>query len=218
MGKYTVQPPRHVGEIQRVDEQGRGLDLPATVGPEEAPELLLIGSSAPRRLFLEGAERFKVTLSVDDPFHGASTKGANQLVLKVCDAHVEAESFHVGASKVGAEAGPLETAPEVALLCGVTQARQSEVRPLRTEPLQEACDVLRAPHRDDGDALGIKIPTTAHSERFERELVADPFDQHDGTCDEGRLSRRWAIETGVDPRPLVGSRLHAQQGIESDRE
>jgi hypothetical protein len=45
MCKYTVQRPRHVSEIQRVDEHGRGLDLPATVGAEEAPELLLSGPS-----------------------------------------------------------------------------------------------------------------------------------------------------------------------------
>jgi hypothetical protein len=32
MSKYTVQRPRHLAEIQRVDEQGRGLDLPAGVG------------------------------------------------------------------------------------------------------------------------------------------------------------------------------------------
>jgi len=188
MSKYTVQWPRHLGEIQRVDEQGRGLDLPAAVGAEEAPELLLNGPSLPRRLLLEGAERFKVTLSVDDLFHGDGTEGADQLVLQVCDAHVETESFHIGASEVGAEAGPLETALEVALLCGVTEARQSDVKPLRAEQIQEASDVLRTPNWHDGDALSIKIPTTAPSQRFERELVADPFDKYDRTCGTG-LSR-----------------------------
>jgi hypothetical protein len=63
MSKYTVQWPRHLGEIQRVDEQGRGLDLPAAVGAEEAPELLLNGPSLPRRLLLEGAERFGCSAS-----------------------------------------------------------------------------------------------------------------------------------------------------------
>lgn len=161
--KYTVQRPRHLGEIQRVDEQGRGLDLPAAVGAEEAPELLLTGPSLPCRLLLEGAERFKVTLSIDDPFYGAGTEGADQLVLQVGNAHVETESFHIGASEVRAEACPLETALEVALLRGITEARQSDVKPLRAEEIQEASNVLRTPDWNDGDALSIKIPTTALS-------------------------------------------------------
>jgi hypothetical protein len=194
MSKHAVQRPRHVVEIQRVDQQGRGLDLPAAVGAEEAPELLLSGPSSPRRLLLEGAERFKVTLSVDDLFHAGGTEGADQLVLQVCDAHVETEPFHIGASEVGAEPGPLETAPEVALLSGVTEARQSDVKPLRAEQIQEASDGLRAPNRHNGDALSVKIPTTAPSQRFERTLVADPFNKHDRTCEDG-LSGPWAGDT-----------------------
>jgi hypothetical protein len=42
MSKYTVHRPRHFSEIQRVDEQGRVLDLPAAAGAHEAPKLLLI--------------------------------------------------------------------------------------------------------------------------------------------------------------------------------
>ena len=46
--------------------------------------------------------------------------------------------------EVGAEAGSLEPAPEVALLAGVAEACQPEVQPLRAEPIQEAC---RSPAR-----------------------------------------------------------------------
>jgi hypothetical protein len=184
MGKYAVQRPRHSTEIQRADEQGRGLDLPATARAQESPELLLFGPSLPRGLLLEGAERFKVTLIVDDPFHGGSTEGADQLVFKVGDAHVETEPFHVAASEVGPEAGPLETALEVALLCGVAEARQFDVETPWAEPIQEASDVLRACHGDDGYAVGIKVPTTSPSQGFEREPVADPFDQHDLASEE----------------------------------
>ena len=56
----------------------------------------------------------EVTLGVDDPFHGGGTEGADQLVLEVRHAYVETESFHLGASEVGADAGPLEAASEVA--------------------------------------------------------------------------------------------------------
>jgi hypothetical protein len=184
MSKYAIQRPRHSCEIQGVDEQGRRLDLAAAVGAEEAPKLLLIGPSLPRRLLLEGAERSKVTLSVDDLFHSGGTKAADQLVLQVRDAHVEPESFHIGATEVGAQAGPLKTAPEVALLWGVTEARQPDVKPARAEPIQKASDVPRTAHWHDGDALGVKIPTTALSERFEGELVADPFNKYDRMCGE----------------------------------
>ena len=44
MGKETVQRARHLGQIQRIDKQGRVLELPAAVGAHEAPELLLIGA------------------------------------------------------------------------------------------------------------------------------------------------------------------------------
>jgi hypothetical protein len=132
-----------------------------------------------RRLLLECAERSKLTLGVDDLFHVGSTEGADQLVLQVCDAHVETEWLHVGASEVCAEAGPLETTLEVALLCGVTEARQSDVGPLRAEQIQVASDVLRTPHWHNGNALSVKIPTTALSQRFEREPVTTPFNKHD---------------------------------------
>ena len=82
---------------------------------------------------------------------------------------------------MGAEAGPLETAPEVALLCGVIETRQPDVEALRTEQIQEPFDGLRTPNRHDGNSLSVKIPTTALSERFERALVADPFNEHDRT-------------------------------------
>jgi hypothetical protein len=59
--------------------------------------------------------------------------------------------------------GPLETALEVALLCGVTEARQFDVKPLRAEQIQEASDVLRTPNWHNGNALSVKIPTTALS-------------------------------------------------------
>jgi len=91
MSKYTVQRPRHSGEIQRVDEQPRVLDLPATAGAHEAPKLRLIRQSLLRRLLLQGAERPKLTLSVDDAFDGDGAEGADQFVLQVCDTHVETQ-------------------------------------------------------------------------------------------------------------------------------
>jgi len=179
--KYTVKRARHLGEIERIDEQPSVVDLSAAAGSHEAPKLRLNRAPLLRGLLLEGAERSKVTLGVHDLFHGGGTEGADQLVLQVCDAHVETEPFHLGASQVGAEAGPLETAPEVAFLSGVAETRQFDVKPLRAEQIQEPSYRLRAPNRHDGNALSIKIPTTARGEHFERALVADPLDEHDRT-------------------------------------
>jgi len=73
VGEYTVQRPRHTGEIQRLDEHGRVLDLAAAASAHEAPKLLLDGPSLLRRLLLQRAERSKLTLRVDDVFNGGGT-------------------------------------------------------------------------------------------------------------------------------------------------
>ena len=39
MGEYAIKWPRHPGEIECVDEQGRVLDLAAAAGAHEASEL-----------------------------------------------------------------------------------------------------------------------------------------------------------------------------------
>ena len=163
------------------------------MGAEEPPELVLIGPSSPRRLLLEGAERSKLALSVDDLFHGGGTERADQLVLQVCDTHIETESLHVGASQVGAEGCPLESALEVALLGSVTQAGESGIKPTRAEYIQEATDVGRTPHWHYRNALSLEVPTTALGQRFERELVADTFNKDDGARDQGSFGRPLAF-------------------------
>src|SRR6266704_2258165 len=110
MSKYQVKRPRHLGEIERIDEQTRVSDLPAAVTADEAPKLLLNGPSSLRRLLLQGAERSELALSISDLFHGGDTESADQLVLQICDAHVETQPLQIDASEVGSEASPLETA------------------------------------------------------------------------------------------------------------
>jgi hypothetical protein len=181
MSKYSLERPRHMAEIEGVNEQSRVSDLPAAAAAHEAPKLLLSGPSLPRSLLLERAEGPELTLSLDDLFHGGGTESADQLVLQVCDAHVETQALHIGASEVRAEAGPLETAPELALLSGVTETRQPDVKPLRAEQIQEPSYGLRTTNWHDGDALALEVPAAALGERFERVLIADPFDEHDRT-------------------------------------
>ena len=135
--------------------------------------------ASPLGLLLEGAEGSKIALSVHDLLDGVGTQCADQLVLQIDDAHVEAQPFHLRASEVGAEAGPLEPAAVVTFLCRHHEAGQPDVQPVRAEQPQEPADRLRAPDRHDGNALGIEIAATSLSERLERALVADPFDEDD---------------------------------------
>lgn len=168
-------------EIERIDKQAGVSDLPAATAAHEAPKLLLVGPSLPRRLFLEGAKRPKVTLRADDLFHRGGAESADQLVLEVCDADVKTQLFHVDPREVRAQAGLLETTLELALLGRVTETSQSEVRTSRPEQIQEVSDRLRTSNRHHGNALGMKISTTALSEGLERDLVAHSFDEHDRT-------------------------------------
>src|SRR5215471_62744 len=177
--QYAVQRPGHAGEIERIYEQRRGLDLAAAVRAQEAAELLGVGPSPPGRLLLELAERFQLPRSVDDPLHRRDAERADELVLQVRDAHVEAQPLHVGAGERGAEAGLLQAAAEVALLSGVAEARQPEIGRGRAQATQVVPDVRGASHRHDGDALGIEVPSAAPGQRLERALVADALDEQD---------------------------------------
>ena len=207
MCKDLVERPRYFRQVERVDEQTRVVDLPAAPAAHETPKLLLRLPTSPRRLLLERAERAKLSLTVNELFDGLGTESADELILQIGHAHVETESFQIGASEVGAQAGPLEAALEVAFLRGVTEARQLDVQPLRAEPLQKASDRLRTAHWHDRNSFSSKIPTTALSQRFERELIADPLNKHNRTCEEG-LSRLRAGET----RDHKWARLDSNQG------
>ena len=99
-------------------------------------------------------------------------------VFEILHADVEAKPFHALGCQIGAEPGLLEATLEVAHLPGVVEAREREAESGRAEPLQCAPDVLRTVDRHDGNALGIEVPTAAARERFERALIAHPFDEY----------------------------------------
>src|SRR6266508_5085452 len=158
-------------------------NLPAGAAANEAPQLRIGALPSPRRLLLEGAERSEVALGVENAFDGGGAKCTDQLVLQVYDTDVETQPLHVEARELGAEAGPLETVPEQTLLARVTETGQSHVRPLGAESSQEAPQRLRTADWHDRDALPVEVPTTTRSEGFERDLIADSFDQNYRTCD-----------------------------------
>jgi hypothetical protein len=207
MSKDTIERPRHAREVQRINQQPRVADLPAAVGADEAPKLRLAAPSSPRRLLLERAERSKLTLALDDLFHSGGTNAADQLLLQVGDADVETECFHVGATKVGTEAGLLQTAPEVGRLASVTQAGKPNVQAPRTEQLKEASDVPCTAHRHDGNAFRGKVSTTALSQRLERDLVASPLNQHNRPWVDAGARRRGCCRGNQPSRCAAGQRL-----------
>jgi hypothetical protein len=127
MGKYQVEWPGHLAEVERIDEQTRVPDLSPATATHEASKLLLTRPPLPGRLLLEGAEGLKITLRVHDLFHSVDTESADQLVLQVCHAHVETKLLHVGPGEIRAKAGSLETTLELALLGGVTETGQPRV-------------------------------------------------------------------------------------------
>jgi hypothetical protein len=142
MSKHPIQWPRHGGEIERTDKEARVLGLTTRAGAEETPELCFPRSSALRRLPLEDAEAPEIALSVEEIFDRCCTVASDQLVFQIRDADVEAETFHLVAREVGAEATAFESSPEDALFAGVTQPGEREVGPLRAELVQEPSDAL----------------------------------------------------------------------------
>src|SRR5436190_9635147 len=115
-GEHAVERARYLGEVDCLDQQACVSDLPAIGAAQEAPQLTLDGPSSPRRLLLKGVERAEVAVVVDDGLDGGGAESADQLVLQVRDADVEAQPLHPRAGEGAAEAGPLEAAPEHVLL------------------------------------------------------------------------------------------------------
>ena len=181
MGQRPLERPRHLAEIQRIDEQPRVPDLPTAAAAHEAPKLLLSCALSPLWLLLQCAKRSQLALSLNDPFHRLGTQSTDQLVLQVCRADEEAQPLHVGAGEPGAEAGPLEAAPEVILLPGVADTGQPHAQPRRAEQVEELSDRLRAPDWHNRDLLSTKVATAALGQRLDRTLVAQPLNQHDRT-------------------------------------
>ena len=116
----------------------------------------------------------RALLGVEHLLGRGHAERADELVLEVRDADVEAELLHPGAGEVRAEARPLEAAAEVSLLSRVAEACNPDAEALRAEPLQVPADRLRTAHGHDRDALGQEISAPARGQGFERPLVADP--------------------------------------------
>jgi hypothetical protein len=127
---------------------------------------------------LKTSQRSQLSVGFDDPLHRGGTQGADQLVLQVPDACIEAQSFHAGATEVGPEPDPLEAASKITLFGGVIEARKPDIQALRAELIEEGLDVLGTSDGHYRNTLGVKPSTTTFGQGLERELVADSFHKH----------------------------------------
>src|SRR5690349_17368385 len=124
VSEHAVERPRDAIRVERVDEEARIADLPVA---EPASQLLLAGLRLLRGLLLERAKRSELPLPLGDLLDCIGAERADQLVLEIRDADVEAQPFHVEATEVRAQAGTLEAATELALLRGIAEPGEPEV-------------------------------------------------------------------------------------------
>jgi hypothetical protein len=71
---------------------------------------------------------------------------------------------------------------------------------------QETPDRLRAADRHYGHAFGAEIPATTCRESFERNLVAEPFDEHDRTHGICCLHSLHLVHGAISPAPRLPTR------------
>jgi len=122
--------------------------------------LIISFPTSPRRLILKCSQQFEFTLIVDNSLHGGSTQRPNQLVFEVRHADEKTETFHPVASKADAQTRPLQGAPEVILLSGITETGKSQSSASRAIDSQRSSNVGGAPYWHDRDVFGFEISTT----------------------------------------------------------
>ena len=181
MREHAVEGPRHAGEVKRLDEHPAVVDLAPAVSAQEAPQLALDGDVPLSRLPLEGPKRSQLALGRDDLLDCRDAERADQLVLEILDAGIEAKPLHRRSGEIGAHAGPFQRPLDGDLLARVIEAREPDVEPARPEPLEEPPDGMGAADRLDSDALGREVAAEPLRKRLERVSVALPLDEDDGS-------------------------------------
>src|SRR4051794_20365669 len=169
--ELQVERSRHAGGIERLHEQARVADLAPAPRAEEAAQLSLRRPPALGGLLLERAKGAQLALRVDDLLDRVDAERADQLVLEVGDA----------AAGLWAEPRALEAAAEIVFLARVAQAGERDVEAARAEALQLARDRLGAADRHHAHTLRGEIAAASAGERLDGRLVAQSFDEHDGT-------------------------------------
>ena len=181
MGEHPIEGPRHVIEVQCLDEQAPVADLAARGRAQEASKLLLAAPLTLRGLTLERAERSRLTLRIDDLLYGVDTEVTDQLVLQVLDAPMKPQLLHLGRTQVLPETGTMKATLDVTDLGRVEETRKSEVPPVWAPHVEEVADARRTSHRHDGDAISVEIYASALGQCFERVSVTDTLHEHHRT-------------------------------------
>jgi SpoVK/Ycf46/Vps4 family AAA+-type ATPase/predicted metal-dependent enzyme (double-stranded beta helix superfamily) len=198
----AVERAGHLIGLERLDEVTRVADLAPAAAAHEAAELLVERAPVPGDLPLERPERTEVAVLGDELLDAGGAEGADELVLEVGLADVEAERLHPGAGQLRAAAGALEGTLEVALLARVHETREPDA----VEAAQEASDRLRASDRHDRHAFGREVAAAPLGERLDRDPVADALDEDDGTrLHVPYLPDRMLVDEYVLDTPVVRS-------------
>src|SRR3954464_11539267 len=100
-------------------------------------------------LLLVGAKRSQDPVLREDCLHGRGAEAPDELVLQVRLADVEAQPFQPAPVGIQTQPGPLERAPQLALLSCVAETSQADARIVRAVPVQEAGEGMRATDRYD---------------------------------------------------------------------
>ena len=130
-----------------------------------------------RGLLLEAAERRELALGVEHALDGDRAERADQFVLEVRLAGEKAVIRGARGRVPFADAGTFERTAHVPQLGDVAQPRELEAEAVRTERPHEALDVRRPADRHDDDAFGREVAAAPPRERFDRGLIAPPFDE-----------------------------------------
>src|SRR5262249_48162629 len=164
MCEHPGERPRDPAEVERLDEQARVPDLPVS---QPTVQLRFDRLVAVLDLLLERLEPRKIALLLGDLQHDTGAVGADELVLEVDLADVEAEPLPVRARQPRPEACTLERARVAPLLARVAEARHL----CRTCSREKTAERLRAADRNDPHALGSEITSKTSGERLERDSI-----------------------------------------------
>ena len=121
----------------------------------------------------------EIAVGADDLLDARRAERADQLVLQVGDANEEPELLHVRAREVGTKAGTLERAAKHRLLAGVAEAGDPWAVHSGAELLQEGSDAVRSSERNDPYSSPLEVHPAPLGQRFDRDLIAHPFDDND---------------------------------------
>jgi hypothetical protein len=191
----SVEWPRDVLDVERVDEQARIPDLAPSAAAHEPPQLFLKGPAAPLWHLLKRPEPVKIVVGREDLLNTLRAQRADQFLLQVGLADEKADLLHVCTGQAGSEACAFEPLPKDLLLPRVAEPR--EPGSIRSNLLKERSDTVRAAQTMDPDTSGGEVDVASLGQRLDGHLVALSFDDHD-RAHVGRL-RSHAHHAGMPP-------------------